>query len=448
MSKRPLKQMSLFQTFTKKSKSNDPGPGLLDPGVSSACQSSPVVADINEAASNDRPPAPSSSNALQLDSSLVPAEFECPRPTSSEFDVRSPTSPPCPLTSETDDGSLSSTLLTNEPSASSANEPRVSPLSDLSDIGKLQPDALKCAPDSVKLIVLQNRFRPDRGWKPPSTLIFGKLRKVPDESKYPTLRYSVCQDSLFCVACMLFSSGDLILRTKPLRDWSNAKKIVAKHIATQAHQNAQLRASEFLQICTGKKLSICSSLDRSHQETTERNRHSIQAIIDLVSTCGQQNVALRGHTDGRSNFQAFLKYRAKGDTTLKQYLQLAPANTNFCGHQIQNEIIELCGNQIQNAILRKCRSAEWFSVILDETADVSNTEQVSILVRYVHNESGGFSVREDFLCFVSTADTTGETLTKVLLDKLTELKLDPKNMVGQGYDGAGNVSGKVRGVQT
>ncbi|XP_060782672.1 52 kDa repressor of the inhibitor of the protein kinase-like [Neoarius graeffei] len=188
-------------------------------------------------------------------------------------------------------------------------------------------------------------------------------------------------------------------------------------------------------------------LDRSHQETAEHNRHGIQAIIDLVSTCGQQNVALRGHTDERSNFQAFLKYRAKGDPTLKQYLQLAPANANYCGHQIQNEIIELCGKQIQNAILRKCRSAEWFSVILDETADVSNTEQVSILVHYVHHELGGYSVREDFLCFVSTADTTGEALTKVLLDKLTQLNLDPKNMVGQGYDGTGNISGKVRGVQ-
>lgn len=61
-------------------------------------------------------------------------------------------------------------------------------------------------------------------------------------------------------------------------------------------------------------------------------------------------------------------------------------------HLIQNKIIELCGNPIQNTIIQKLRSAEWFSVIFDETADVSNTEQVSILV--------GYSLREDFLrCF-------------------------------------------------
>lgn len=52
---------------------------------------------------------------------------------------------------------------------------------------------------------------------------------------------------------------------------------------------------------------------------------------------------------------AFLNFRADGDATLEQYLQLAPSNANYCGHQIQNEIIELCGKQIQNTILEKCK---------------------------------------------------------------------------------------------
>lgn len=346
----------------------------------------------------------------------------------------------------------------HEPLAStSSHEPEVlAPAASSSlatdDIGNIKADELKSASDSIKLNALQNRFRPQRGWVAPSKCIFGKQRKIPDEffneTLYPTLRYSKSKDGIFCVACMLFSSGDQILRTKPLSDWSNAKKIVSKHLATQAHQSAQLRAAEFLHICTGKSQSICAALDRSYQDTTERNKNGVKAIIDLIAVCGQQNIPIRGHTDERGNFQAILNYRADGDEALKQYLQLAPSNANYCGHQVQNELIELCGKQIQNAILEKCRKAQWFSVLSDETADISNSEQVSILVRYVDSDSGGKnSVREDFLCFVSTADTTGETLTKVLLDKLNEFDLDPVNMVGQGYDGAGNVSGKVRGVQ-
>lgn len=54
---------------------------------------------------------------------------------------------------------------------------------------------------------------------------------------------------------------------------------------------------------------------------------------------------------------------------------------------------------------------------------------------------------EYILCFISTADTTFETLTKSVMDKLEELKLQPCNMVRQGYNWAGNITGKVRGVQ-
>ena len=85
--------------------------------------------------------------------------------------------------------------------------------------------------DSVKLKAIQSRFKPPRGWVPPTRVICGKQRKIPegylDESIYPTLHYSKGGDGVFCVACMLFSSGDMVLRTKPLTGWSNAKKIVS-----------------------------------------------------------------------------------------------------------------------------------------------------------------------------------------------------------------------------
>lgn len=58
-------------------------------------------------------------------------------------------------------------------------------------------------------------------------------------------------------------------------------------------------------------------------------------------------------------------------------------------------------------------------------------------------DSGNFSVQEDFLCFVSTADTTVKTLTKSLLEKL---EITIVQYGGTGYDGAGNVSGKLRGI--
>lgn len=74
----------------------------------------------------------------------------------------------------------------------------------------------------------------------------------------------------------------MTLQTKPLSDWSNVKKNVTKHLSTPAHRSSQLRGADFLSVCTGKTQSICTALDHSHQETTERNKYGVKAIIDLI----------------------------------------------------------------------------------------------------------------------------------------------------------------------
>ena len=48
-------------------------------------------------------------------------------------------------------------------------------------------------------------------------------------------------------------------------------------------------------------------------------------------------------------------------------------------------------------LVQQCQQAKFFSVLADETTDVSSSEQMSICVRYVHEEDCTWTVREDFL---------------------------------------------------
>ena len=56
-------------------------------------------------------------------------------------------------------------------------------------------------------------------------------------------------------------------------------------------------------------------------------------------------------------------------------------------------------------------------------------------------------VCESFLGFKPILDSTGEGLTKVILEMLEENKLDLKNCRDQGYDNGVNMKGKNSGVQ-
>ena len=142
---------------------------------------------------------------------------------------------------------------------------------------------------------------------------------------------------------------------------------------------------------------------------------------------------------------AFLTYRADADPDL-QHLKSCPKNAKYTSHRIQNEL-NLCGNQIRNKIIASVKNAGVFTVLADETADVSCTEQVAICIRYSMKGDKKYSAQEDFVTFIPTRDTTGETLSNLILTQISQWGLDPANIVGQGYDGAGNMSGHTRGAQ-
>ena len=89
----------------------------------------------------------------------------------------------------------------------------------------------------------------------------------------------------------------------------------------------------------------------------------------------------------------------------------------------------------------------FFTVLADECADISCTEQVAICVRYTTKEGSTFVAHEDCVAFISTRDTTGETLANLIISQIEQWGLDQMKIVGQGYDGAGNMSGHTRGAQ-
>ena len=109
--------------------------------------------------------------------------------------------------------------------------------------------------------------------------------------------------------------------------------------------------------------------------------------------------------------------------------------------------INLCGNQIRNKIIASIKIAGIFTIIADETEDVSCTEQEAICICYTIKEENKYTAQEDFITFVPTRDTTGETLSNIILIQTFQWGLDPANIVGQGYDGVGNMSGRTKGAQ-
>ena len=144
----------------------------------------------------------------------------------------------------------------------------------------------------------------------------------------------------------------------------------------------------------------------------------------------------------RGNYLEFLEFRSRECTELATHLS---SNVHYVSPQSQNEMIQLIGKNVQMHILKEIKSASLFSIICDETMDISRMEQFSLCVRYVTPDLG---VRERFLGFWHAKSTDGESLLELLLSIFQNLELNVTNVRAQCCDGASSMRGKYSGLAT
>ena len=97
-----------------------------------------------------------------------------------------------------------------------------------------------------------------------------------------------------------------------------------------------------------------------------------------------------------------------GDDVIAGHLNSAANNAKYTSPQIQNEMISIIGSSIQEIISKQVREAEVFSILMDETTDVSHREQVAMFVRFVQDLDGVPVIQERMLALAVTNDVTGQ----------------------------------------
>ncbi|KAM3843293.1 52 kDa repressor of the inhibitor of the protein kinase-like [Diretmus argenteus] len=251
--------------------------------------------------------------------------------------------------------------------------------------------------------------------------------------------------------------GGFSFITKGFTDWKNAvgekRGILPKHSLSITHQKATEMAENYTSIVEGKKKDISSRISAHYEEKVRRNHQTLLSILDVIVCLGQRNIAFRGRWDSEGgnetgNFHHFIDWKAEFDSTLKRHLQTAPKNAMYLSPRTQNELIQCCADDIRETLLTKVKEAKFFSVLADESMDISGTEQMSICIRYVSDKDKSTEIREDFLGFCPLPKQDAATISEAILRQLTEMNLDPSFLRGQGYDGASTMSGHVSGVRT
>ncbi|XP_039271809.2 52 kDa repressor of the inhibitor of the protein kinase-like [Styela clava] len=341
------------------------------------------------------------------------------------------------------------------------------------DIGAY--DSKEKPSDQQKYNFLTNTWKPKSLYKFPRVerKVKGKVRYVSFQRKwlddYKWLAYSPSQNGGFCKSCRIFAPERVsgvqlqVLVKKPMNNYKDATSILAAHATKEYHQLAHTKAENFIQIQRSSRGNVVEQMSQNRANRAHENRKGMLSLINIVKLCGRQMLSFRGHRDfgkidqpedfetneNEGNFRALVRFRIQsGDEDLRRFILSSGINAQYTSWSTQNEIVQLCGGFVRKALVQRISESGYFSVLADETSDVSNCEQFSICVRYVHKPfEGKYELREDFLGFVEAKSLTGEYLANLLLKTLAEWGLELNQLRGQGYDGAANMSGSFRGVQ-
>ena len=147
------------------------------------------------------------------------------------------------------------------------------------------------------------------------------------------------------------------------------------------------------------------------------------------------------------NYLGCLELLAEYDPFLAEHIQQRAnkgrGHISYLSSTICDEFILIISDQLMRQVIQETKDAKYYSVSVDSTPDVSHSDQLTLIIRYV-TASGPV---ERFIKFIPIYEHTGESLAKILLTFLEGNGISITNCRGQSYDNASNMSGKYNGMQ-
>ena len=264
---------------------------------------------------------------------------------------------------------------------------------------------------------------------------------------YPWLHYDEALDLVFCHICaraekegkLMANCKDSAFLSKGFSNWKDATEGFRRHERSKCHADAV----QVIVVLPKTTRDVGETLSTIHAREKANNRRALLKILANIRYFGRQGLPLRGHDDAESNFHQLLKLQKRRDPGLAQWLERK--GDKYCSPEIQNEFLKLLSLSVLRDIAENIQGADFFTVMADECADISNHEQLTVCFRWVDSQ---LEVHEEFIGLYAIPDITADTIVAALRDCVLRLNLNWSRCRGQCFDGASNMTGHRNGVAT
>lgn len=177
------------------------------------------------------------------------------------------------------------------------------------------------------------------------------------------------------------SNSDLAFISKGFTNWKDATVKFAIHASSKCHKEVVLK----MVTLPSSTKNVAESLSTQVKREKLERRQCFLKVLSNVRFLARQGLPFRGHGDHESdsNFLQLMKLRSEDDSRIVGWLERK--TSKYTAPDMQNEILKTMALQVLRQVVESIQSAPFLTIMIDETTDVSNKEQLVVCFRWVDN---------------------------------------------------------------
>ena len=211
-------------------------------------------------------------------------------------------------------------------------------------------------------------------------------------SRFNWIEYSQSRDAAYCFFCFLFKQpgraehfGFEVFTKTGFRDWKHAYRALPDHVGglDSGHNNCVRHCDDF----KNQKQSVSNKLACATEESKELYKIRLTSSLECSRYLIAQGLSFRGHNESstslnKGNFLEMIDWYKDSNEEVRNAFDRGGKNYQMTSGDMQKELARCCAEEVTEVIMGELGNKK-FSVIIDESRDVSIKEQMAIMLRLV-----------------------------------------------------------------
>ncbi|WVZ58795.1 hypothetical protein U9M48_009024, partial [Paspalum notatum var. saurae] len=243
---------------------------------------------------------------------------------------------------------------------------------------------------------------------------------------YDWLEYSESKDAAFYLYCYLFFEpgksekfGSNVFAKVGYEKWKKALEKFDKHAASIAHKNAREKCDDFM----SQRKSVTRKIYKYDKEELDVARFLImqgEAFCGYNESCSSLN---------KGTYLELLDWYKGKVEVVKEAYDKGHKNCKMVSHYIQKDLTKACAEEVMVVIMDEIYGRK-FSVLIDESRDVSIKEQMAMILRTGMHRSYPLVYRLIELTLILPVATAS---VERVFSAMSVIKTDLRNKIGDEW---------------